>query len=106
MLAKNLSIPASPQLSDNYYLENFTYLVEFVEQYYHKLLQAVEQQFCEDFKNLSDNAQKYYVRLALRAPNLLRTSKLHYPEIDHPEASINELVKNQFLSYQTEPTID
>ena len=106
MLAKNLSIPASAQLSDNYYLENFTYLVEFVEQYYRKLLQAVEQQFCEDFKNLSDNAQKYYVRLALRAPNLLRTSKLHYPEIDHPEASINELVKNQFLSYQTEPTID
>ena len=90
------SQPGKPLLSNNYYLENFCYLVKFVFEHYESLLTLDERHFCNSFFTLSVNAQQLFVRLALRTPTNIRLSKINYPEIDKP-AGIDELINNEFI---------
>jgi len=79
VLAKHDSTPKP--LDDTYYLDNFNYLCEFVEQRYCHLLDEEEQWFIDTYKNLSANAQQVYVRVASRTAPCIRVSKLRYAEI-------------------------
>jgi hypothetical protein len=84
-------------LPEKYYLENFLYLLSFVEEHYGKLLTEEELSFIYDFKKLGEPEQCLYVRLACRKPLLFRLSKLNYPEISGIEHAADELCNKGFL---------
>lgn len=90
------------QLSDTYYVDNFNYLIKFVTRHYQHLLTADELKFCHTYDSLSNTAQQTYVRLASRSTDLLRTAKLHYPEIENISDGINELNSIGFVSKEVE----
>ncbi len=70
-------------LPDNYYLDNFNTLVEFVAEHYWQLLNNEEQSFYRRYQSLDTPAQRLYIRLLSRRKSLFRQSKLHYEEIGH-----------------------
>ena len=84
-------------LEDKYYLDNFNYLVDFVQQHYSHLFTDEEHQFCHAYSRLTVNAQKLFVRLALRTHAYFRLSKINYAELNIPQA-LKELGKCGFIN--------
>ena len=89
------------ELSEAYYLENFKLVVHFIESTYGDLLLKGDLKFLAAFKALSQNAQRLYIRLALRTKSLFRGDKLAYPEIDLDDAAL-ELSKKKFIEINPE----
>ena len=79
-------------LEQHYYLDNFNYLIDFVSKHYRHLFSSPEKDFCNAYTSLPVNARQLFVRLASRKSDFLRTSKLHYPEIDSVANAIITLV--------------
>ena len=83
-LRKFITLAPAPMVEDlptGYYLENFNFLLDFVEQHYTDLLTKEEKAYRENFQNLSLDAQRLYVRLTGRRGPLFRLDKLVYDEI-------------------------
>lgn len=78
-------------LEEDYYLTNFRSLVTFVEQSYRGLLNEAEARWYASFQELSEPAQRLYVRLLGRRATLFRLSKLRYTEIQSIEDAASEL---------------
>lgn len=74
-------LPNNIMLPDDYYLDNFRLLLNFVESRYEDLLTENEVGFIQSFVNVSEGAQRLYVRLVLRKGPLFRSDKLNYSEI-------------------------
>ena len=89
-------------LEQHYYLDNFNYLIDFVSQHYRHLLSSPEKDFCNAYTSLPVNARQLFVRLASRKSDFLRTSKLHYPEIDSVANAIITLASVDFIGTNTE----
>lgn len=85
------------ELPEGYYLENFLFLLNFVEARYRDILSPEETGFCERFPSLSDDAQKALVRLLGRRHNQVRQDKCHYTEIQDFTAAIDELIAADLL---------
>jgi hypothetical protein len=85
-------------LPQGYYLENFNYLFDFVGTHYADILNEREKNYLSGFSELSDNAQKLYVRLAGRRGPWFRLDKLNYVEISDIAAAVNELIAAAYLS--------
>ncbi|MDG2072365.1 MAG: hypothetical protein P8J55_11740 [Pseudomonadales bacterium] len=79
-------------LPQGYYDRNFTYLLEFVAERYHAILNAEELSFLDDFQHLSLPAQRLYVRLYSRKGPLFRTDKLSYEDIPDITEAAQETV--------------
>ena len=92
-------------LPDTYYLDYFNFLLEFVQKNYHNILQSEEHQFIKKFNQLSHNGQCTFVRLANRKGPFFRQSKLAYREIDNIHLSIDELHRNEFISFGKEDVV-
>jgi len=92
---------ATELLADKYYLDNFNYLVDFVQQHYSHLFNDRERQFCQAYTCLTENAQRLFVRLVLRTHAYLRLSKINYPELNIPQA-LKELEKCGFINTNIE----
>ena len=69
-------------LTPRYYLDNFQYVLDFVERLYGGLLNETEWDFVRRFRTLSVDAQCLYVRISNRKGLFFRVNKLHYREID------------------------
>lgn len=79
------------QLPPRYYLDNFRYVLGFVERQYHELLLPEEQLFLKKFGALTDEAQCLFVRFTNRRGLYFRTEKLSYPEIGDLQGPLAEL---------------
>lgn len=84
-------------LSVGYYKSNFLTLLTFVEKLYRDLLTPEELKFIKDFKKLSEDAARLFVRLISRRGPRFRMDKLNYPEIKNIEAAAKELQKKGFF---------
>ncbi|MFT4712486.1 MAG: hypothetical protein ACJAVI_001324 [Candidatus Azotimanducaceae bacterium] len=84
-LSNNITLP------DGYYLYNFSFLLNFVESRYRDLLSENEVGFIQSFGNVSEGAQRLYVRLVLRKGPLFRSDKLNYAEIKNLNLAAFEL---------------
>ncbi|MDX2445422.1 MAG: hypothetical protein QNK30_16625, partial [Bacteroidales bacterium] len=84
-------------LKTGYYLDNFTYLLDFVIKNYADLLSEAEVIFIENFKSLSLNAQLLYVRLVSRKGPWFILEKILYEEIQSIHQATENLVENGFL---------
>ena len=83
----------STELPADYYLKNFTTLLDFVAATYDDVLSSQERGYYADFQRLSKSAQMLYVRLLCRSKSRFRLSKLSYPEIASLPAAAEELAE-------------
>ncbi|RYE41504.1 MAG: hypothetical protein EOP48_23925, partial [Sphingobacteriales bacterium] len=89
----NMLATTKTDLAADYYLTNFHFLLNWVEQRYRDLLSPDEQQFLGHFKQLKRSSQCLLVRLVSRKGPLFRRDKLQYAEIDSIEEAANELMQ-------------
>lgn len=85
------------ELPEGYYLDNFKFLIGFVEARYSDILLPEEQVFCEQFNHLSADAQMTLVRLLGRRHIFVRQDKCHYKEISDFDAALEELIESDLL---------
>lgn len=90
---------APEALPADYYLDNFKFLLNHVQQQYDDILSEEERDFAQGFRALSADAQRLYVRLAGRKRPLFRTDKLKYPEISDIDAAGNALVHARYADH-------
>ncbi len=95
-----------PPLATDYYLQNFTTLLDFVFEHYPHLLNVEEQHFYEVFNTLDTDSQRLYVRLTSRSGNYIRCRTLDYSEIRHCDTCIETLIKQGFLLNACAATAD
>ncbi len=79
-------------LPPRYYLDNFRYVVDFVNRLYGILLNEAERDFVDRFAALSIDAQCLFVRFSNRKGLFFRVNKLIYPEIIDLPAALGELL--------------
>ena len=79
-------------LPEGYYLDNFTFLLDFVNRQYCHLLSEQEKQFYSTFHALTLDSRKLFVRLTNRKGPYFRLDKLNYPEVESLGDEIESLV--------------
>ena len=92
------------ELSEDYYLDNFQQLLQFVQSQYSDLLNDNERKFASVFKRQNSDAQKLYVRLIQRKGPVFRTDKLNYSEINDISEAMAALAEVALL--QIDPELD
>lgn len=85
------------ELPEGYYLDNFFTMLGFAEQRYRDLLKRPEKAFLRQFRHLSRDAQRLYVRLICRVGPHFRSDKLSYDEISNIPRATAELAGAGFL---------
>lgn len=85
-------------LPPKYYLTNYLYLLDFVQEKSADLLQARELRFISLFQQLSEDAKCLFIRLVNRRKIFFRTSQLSYQEIGDIPNALKELIEKQFIS--------
>lgn len=93
----NNSKAPSTDLAPDYYLRNFTFLLDWITQHYADLLTESERDFIARFQPLSHQSQCLFVRLASRKGQLFRADKLHYSEINSLSHAAQELMNAGLL---------
>lgn len=91
-LPMNNTPPRPVDLTPDYYLNNFRFLLEWVHQRYADLLNEQEQRFIQTFYTLEHGAQCLLVRLSSRKGPLFRRDKLDYAEIANLDFSAQQLI--------------
>jgi hypothetical protein len=84
-------------LPEGYYLDNFTFLLDFVSRQYCDLLSEQEKQFYSTFQALTLDSRKLFVRLTNRKGPYFRLDKLIYPEVESLGVEIQSLVAASFI---------
>ncbi len=92
-----MALDLPEELPEGYYLENFEYLLNFVQARYQQLLTNDEKAFASDFFDLSPDAKKLFVRLTNRKGIYFRVDKLNYEEISDQNKAIDELGRSGFV---------
>ncbi|MBL4679237.1 MAG: VRR-NUC domain-containing protein [Pseudomonadales bacterium] len=90
-------------LPTGYYLDNFKYLLDFVDEHYSNLLTKEELNYRRDFLSCSRDAQRLYVRLCGRRGPYFRVDKIFYDEIADLDAAIDTLRDKGFLWSPKDP---
>lgn len=86
-----------PLLPQDYYLRNFTFLLDWVVERYADLLHPEETKFVETFHSLDKDSQCLLVRLMSRKGPWFRADKLSYPEINDLPKAANSLIQHGLL---------
>ncbi|MDC0067207.1 VRR-NUC domain-containing protein [Gammaproteobacteria bacterium] len=84
-------------LPEGYYLDNFTFLLDFVSRRYRHLLTEQEKEFYSTFQTLTLDSRKLFVRLTNRKGPYFRLDKLNYPEIENLGVEIQSLMAASFI---------
>ncbi len=91
-ISSNLDLPA------DYYLRNFSLLLNWVVERYSDLLSAEEALFAEHFLSMSHGAQCLLVRMVTRKGMYFRLEKLRYPEIVCVKKAALEIASMDFIA--------
>lgn len=86
-------------LPEGYYLDNFSYLLNFVAKQYSHLLHEHELGYATDFESLSPESKMLYVRLVQRRGPLFRVDKINYAELSNLSSAIDELLNAGYLDF-------
>lgn len=97
----NNTIATTPDLAPDYYLKNFRFLVEWVDERYADLLSTEEQHFIQQFYQLDTDTQCLLVRLSSRKGPLFRRDKLNYREITSIDIAAQSLIEAGLLTAET-----
>ena len=89
-----------------YYLENFRFVLAWVQQRYADLLETDEADFIRRFECVSIQAQALLVRMVMRRGNLFRASKLNYPEIGATVDAAVELIEHRWVTVDPLITVE
>ncbi len=81
-----------------YYHQHFTELLEFVERHYAHVLTEEHVHYLRDFRALSADAQRLYVRLVNRKGRVFARRKLRYPELGDLSSVVEELRAASWVS--------
>ena len=84
-------------LKNDYYLDNFRYLLDFILKVYSDLLSKEEIHFIKNFNALGSDSQMLYVRLVSRKGPWFILEKIRYEEIKSIQQATDELEENMFL---------
>ena len=90
-------VSRSTDLPPDYYLSNFSFLLDWVWERYSDVLNDTERLFVQSFKQLDRDAQCLLVRLSSRKGPLFRRDKLHYPEIESLDFAARKLMDSGIL---------
>ncbi|MES2795529.1 MAG: VRR-NUC domain-containing protein, partial [Bacteroidota bacterium] len=90
------------ELPPKYYLEYFTYLVDFVERKYEHILNENEKLFIQHFKMLSEDEQCLFIRFVNRSGQFFRINKLKYEEIENIPEVTKKLIDKKFIEKPNE----
>lgn len=85
------------ELPPKYYLDNFRYLLRFVQDKYASILNEAELLFLEKFNALPEDAQCLFVRFCNRRGAFFKLRKLNYSEIADIPACIETLLEDLFI---------
>jgi len=85
-------------LPPKYYLANFHYMLDFVQEKSVHLLQDREYKFVARFNQLSEDAQCLFVRFVNRRKTFFKASQLVYSEIAQIPEILGELIDKQFIT--------
>lgn len=85
-------------LPPKYYLTNFLYLLDFVQEKSAHLLTNREYRFIAAFNELSENAKCLFIRFVNRRKVFFKTTQLVYPEIEQIPNVLQELIEKQFIT--------
>lgn len=86
-----------PDLAPDYYLSNFSFLVNWVVTRYQDVLSREEKHFAQVFEQLPHHSQCLFVRLSGRSGPLFRADKLRYQEIDDLQDAAKYLINCGFI---------
>ena len=86
-----------PSIPQDYYLHNFTFLLDWVVERYADLLTPDEIRFVETFRGLDKDSQCLLVRLMSRKGPWFRANKLDYPEIGNLRSAADCLIQHGLL---------
>lgn len=86
------------ELPPKYYLDNFNFVLKFVQDKYKQILQEQEWRFLRKYYCLQEDAQCLFIRFANRTGLFFRTNKLNYNEIQSLSTSLEELKKRGFIN--------
>jgi hypothetical protein len=81
-----------------YYLENFQFVLHWVQQRYRDLLTAEELAFVEQFEQSPIPSRALLVRMVMRKGSRFRSSKLVYAEIGDSEAAAQALIEQGWIA--------
>lgn len=100
--------PATANLENPlYYLQNMETVVAWVASHYSDLLLRPEQEFLDEFFELSRPARALLTRMVMRAGDSFRAGKLNYPELGSTEAdALEELIARRWLDADPLLTLD
>lgn len=85
------------ELPPKYYLDNFRYLLRFVQDKYASILNEAEILFLQKFNELPEDAQCLFVRFCNRRGAFFKIKKLNYSEIHDISTCIKILLSDQFI---------
>ena len=91
----------APDLAPDYYLKNFRFLLDWVNERYADLLNVDELYFIQQFNQLDHDAQCLLVRLSSRKGPLFRRDKLDYSEIASLDLAAQQLLDAKLLQTET-----
>ena len=91
-----------PELPAGYYLSSFYIILDQVGTEYRDLLSENEQAFSREFRALTTDAQRLYVRLIMRKGPVFRDDKLSYRDIACVPRAAGELAERGFLEIDGE----
>lgn len=86
----------TPELPPKYYLDNFRHLAGFVERMYENILNEEEVGFLKQFRELEEDAQCLFLRMANRRYPVFFQSQLQYEELQITDALWQQLFEAQF----------
>ncbi|OLQ92108.1 nuclease [Vibrio panuliri] len=86
------------QLAEDYYLDNFSRLIEHALKWYQDFLSHVELNWIARFRQLDKQSQCLLVRLYSRKGHYFRSDKLSYAEIPLIPAALSQLAANDFIT--------
>ena len=95
---KQSTKPDTIILPPKYYLANFRYMLDFMQEKSVHLLQDREYKFVALFNQLSEDAQCLFVRFVNRRKTFFKASQLAYPEIAQIPEVLGELIDKQFIT--------
>lgn len=86
-----------PVLPTYYYLDHFTEMLIFVEKTYAAILDTAHLEFMREFRGLTADEQRLFVRMVNRRGNIFEPTALKYAEIADIAAAIGGLVRRGYL---------
>lgn len=89
-----------------YYLDNFQFVLNWVQARYDDILTSPERKFIAAFFMLDQPSRALFVRLVMRKGVLFRAGKLQYPEIGNIGRAAQALIALGWLDAQPSLTLD